>query len=182
MGTPTRAATANIWVRPANSADLPQVVDLVLTSFRQFPLFDYLYAPLRTNLDGARDTRFYWRRRFQLAMLQPGATVLVAETNAPLPAASELQARRKDVPDYVKESWRMLNWIETQQTPDIQPLEGKRQVCGWAVWMVRKGSKDGQTRKDLAGSRQRWWAWIRSEYWQRDITMGYSGIKRSVLT
>ena len=84
MATTSPLAAAKVRVRPATAADLPAVETLLLTSYRQFPLFSYLYAPLYRNLDWARDTRFFWRRQFRQA-LHP---FLRAKPEAPLPVPS----------------------------------------------------------------------------------------------
>jgi hypothetical protein len=69
----------NPTVRPATESDLPALLSLLLTSFRQFPLFSFLYAPLDADLSAARDTVFFWRRRLLRGLLDPRVSIVVAE-------------------------------------------------------------------------------------------------------
>jgi len=71
-----------VSIRLARESDLTAILALLLTSFRQFPLFDFLYSPLDEDFDVAHDTVFFWRRRLLLDFLDPEASVIVAE--APL--------------------------------------------------------------------------------------------------
>jgi hypothetical protein len=66
-------------VRQAREDDLSAILALLLTSFRQFPLFDFLYSPLNKDFSFAQDTLFFWRRRLLLDLLDPEAAVIVAE-------------------------------------------------------------------------------------------------------
>ena len=151
----------SVRVRPATIADLPAVLNLLLTSYRQFPLFSYLYAPLYKNLDWARDTRFFWRRQLRLTMLQPGATLVIAETDAPLPDNGPHTAKNDG--DEVKESSRMLEWIGAQGQTRVSTQEDDWQVCGWAMWMVRKGCGENRLNDHGGNLQQGWWDRVRGE-------------------
>src|SRR6201995_5306958 len=102
-------STEQVVVRTAIEADIPAMLALLLTSFRQFPLFSYLYSPIAANIEAARDTVFVWRRRLLLEMLDPAAAVFVAEVPDSL---EPTQASPGDTDDQVeRDSWHMLDWV-----------------------------------------------------------------------
>ncbi|CAF3444562.1 unnamed protein product [Fusarium graminearum] len=68
-----------VRIRRAEEADLDALTTLILTSFRQFQLFAYLYSSLQSSPASASDTLWYWRRRLHLEMLDPYTDVLVAD-------------------------------------------------------------------------------------------------------
>jgi hypothetical protein len=138
-------------LRLATESDLPALLSLLLTSFRQFALFRFLYAPLDTDLSAAKDTIFFWRRRLLLEVLDPGAEVVVAEVEEDLgregrPGISvaredgQQQQQLVGLADVEKDSWRMLDWItargELSQASQTTPGS---LVVGFAIWNVRVG-------------------------------------------
>jgi hypothetical protein len=139
-----------ITIRPATESDLPTLLSLLLTSFRQFPLFALLYAPLDTDLSAANDTIFFWRRRLLLELLDPGASIAVAE----LADADGVPGRgrgrgERQMPDVERESWRMLDWIGARGGLG---QESAAVVVGFAIWNVRVGHAAGAgERERLAG-------------------------------
>lgn len=90
-------------VREAVEADIPAIISLQLTSFRQFPLFYVLYSPIETKPDNARDTVFYWRWRLLLDLLDPDCLILVAD----LPLSEQPQADDQPTGDENERSKRM---------------------------------------------------------------------------
>lgn len=96
-------ADFSISQRQAQETDIPKIVSLVLTSFRQSPLFDFLYSALRDNIDYAHDTVCFWSRRVQGAICDPSASVMVAECESSFLPHDSGQSG--------DEPWRMLRWI-----------------------------------------------------------------------
>jgi hypothetical protein len=147
-----------VTIRPATESDLPALLSLLLTSFRQFPLFAFLYAPLDTDLSTAKDTIFFWRRRLLLELLDPGASIVVAELADAEGVVGRERGREgeegeRQMTDVERESWRMLDWIgaqgelsqESWATPGCA-------VVGFAIWNVRVGHAAGAgERERLAG-------------------------------
>src|SRR5438045_3164372 len=102
-----------VSIRRALESDINAIVALLLTSFRQFPLFDFLYAPLNENFDVAHDTVFFWRRRLLLDLLDPEVTILVAE--APLDSLTVQAGSIHDEEQgyhILMQSRRALEWVE----------------------------------------------------------------------
>lgn len=131
-------------VRCATPSDIPALLSLLLTSFRQFPLFDILYSPIHANIDYARDTVFFWRRRLLLDLLNPRCTILVAVkavTDQPRTTAVDAQS-----------SW-MLEWVLKE---GLQQVTGKDMIVGFAIWKVRGSGRENGS--DLTS----WWNWSRS--------------------
>jgi hypothetical protein len=134
----TKTYTPQVIVREAEETDIPAILSLLLTSFRQFPLFTYLYSPLDENKDAARDTVFFWRRRILLGLLDPSVKIIVAEVPETLSPAA---ATSSDTEDLVElESQRMLDWIELNGT--LSQASKKTPggvVAGFAIWRDREG-------------------------------------------
>lgn len=125
-------------VRRAEESDIPAILALLLTSFRQFPLFTFLYAPLDRNKAAAHDTVFFWRRRLLLNLLDPAVTVLVAEVPESVPAAT--LTRGDDVDVVENESWNMLEWITRNgKLMQSSRLTAGKLVVGFAIWRNRPG-------------------------------------------
>jgi hypothetical protein len=146
-----------ITIRPATESDLPALLSLLLTSFRQFPLFAFLYAPLDTDLSTAKDTIFFWRRRLLLELLDPGASIVVAELAEAEGVVGRERGRGGEgerlMTDVERESWRMLDWIGARgglsQGSWARPGWA---VVGFAIWNVRVGHAAGVgERERLAG-------------------------------
>jgi hypothetical protein len=141
-------ATENngITVRSAEEADIPAISSLVLTSFRQFPLFNYLYSPLYDDINNAHDTVFFWSRRTLLDLLDPTANVLVAEVPKTLSVTTTCPVNADDPVEL--ESWRMLDWVlkkgklsqESRKSPD-------KVVVGFAIWKDRLGHSASPSEK-----------------------------------
>ncbi|PMD53092.1 uncharacterized protein K444DRAFT_619758 [Hyaloscypha bicolor E] len=137
-----------VSIRPAHKSDLTAIVALLLTSFRQFPLFDFLYSPLNRNFDVAHDTVFFWRRRLLLDLLDPEASVIVAE--APLNSlVSVLGGEPDDQNDPIyQKSVAALDWTERNGLPARSTLSQDNCIVGFAIWRFRKGgNSDSQPMK-----------------------------------
>lgn len=140
--------TQRVSIRPAHESDLTAILALLLTSFRQFPLFDFLYSPLNKNFDVARDTVFFWRRRLMLDLLDPEASVIVAE--APLDSlVSVLGGEPDDQNDPIyQKSVAALDWTERNGLPARSTLNQDNCIVGFAIWRFRKGeNSDSQPMK-----------------------------------
>ncbi|KAH0537442.1 hypothetical protein FGG08_005750 [Glutinoglossum americanum] len=124
-------------LRPAQPRDIPAITTLILTSFRHFPLFDFLYAPLRDNVEYARDTVFFWSRRVRAAVYDRASTVVVAEV--PLGSLGLAGEGQEEGEGAV--SWRMLAWTEGEAGLS-QVVDGggggaggaSMVVVGFAIW------------------------------------------------
>ena len=156
-------------LRYATAADVPAILALLLTSFRQFPLFDFLYSPLRQDLDRAVDTLFFWRRRVALAISDPDSAVVVAEIEGDevglfrardiadgdvlasrgMNGEGEMRGEGQVSTGDEERPWRMLEWLESRQREqqrheESKELIGKRKgkttvLVGFAIWR-KKGS------------------------------------------
>ncbi|KAF4454933.1 acyl-CoA N-acyltransferase [Fusarium austroafricanum] len=159
-----------VRIRRAERADLDALTTLILTSFRQFQLFAYLYSPLQTCPISASDTLWYWRRRLRLEMLDPSTDVLVADISV----ADE----RPDATDD-GESKRLHEWVlarRGQKDPQIRTI-GKlgnggsdgdlndRLVVGFAIWNLRKPDQGEETESGIISKRpkQSWAAWLEDQ-------------------
>lgn len=128
-----------VSIRLARKSDLTAILALLLTSFRQFPLFDFLYSPLDENFDVAHDTVFFWRRRLLLDLFDPEASVIVAE--APLDSLVSASAGEPDSqtdPIYQK-SVAALDWTERNGLPTRSTLISENAIVGFAIWRFRSG-------------------------------------------
>ncbi|KAH0564756.1 hypothetical protein GP486_001850 [Trichoglossum hirsutum] len=122
-------------LRLACERDVPAILALLLTSFRQFPLFDALYAPLRLDLDNAHDTVFFWGRRLLLGLLDPAVAIVVAEVSIGLaPTLTTEESADGDV----AQSWRMLDWIVRNERLSLRSSETGQQIVGFAIWKNRE--------------------------------------------
>jgi hypothetical protein len=134
----TEANTPQVIVREAEEADIPAILSLLLTSFRQFPLFTYLYSPLDENKDAARDTIFFWRRRILLGLLDPSVEIIVAEVPEALSPAAATSGDAEDLVEL--ESQRMLDWVELNGTlSQASKKTPGRVVVSFAIWKDREG-------------------------------------------
>ncbi|MCJ1272690.1 hypothetical protein MMC21_000477 [Puttea exsequens] len=141
-----QADATRATVRQAEEPDIPAILSLVLTSYRQFPLFNYLYSPLEYDKDAAHDTVFFWHRRVLLDLLNPTVMILVAEVPTTL---SPTNASPGDGADPVElESWRMLEWVlrnrKLSQASNKMPGSV---VAGFAIWKDRLGGRAGPSEK-----------------------------------
>jgi ribosomal protein S18 acetylase RimI-like enzyme len=134
-------------IRDATEGDIPAIVSLVLTSFRQFPLFAFLYNPLYNNKDAARDTIFFWSRRVLIDLLDPTTTVQVAElANDILPTARA--ADQSDDP-IAEESWRMLEWLQrNSRLSQASKSSPGAIIVGFTIWKDRPGVDESAARED----------------------------------
>ena len=125
-------------IRDATEDDIPAIVSLVLTSFRQFPLFAYLYSPLTENKDTARDTVYFWGRRVLLDLLDPASTVHVAEVPNDV-AQSTTSPQDSDDP-VEQESWRMLDWVlQNSGLSQASRTTSGYVIVGFTIWKDRVG-------------------------------------------
>ena len=121
-------AIKNISIRLATREDIPDVVTLVLTSYRRFPLFDFLYQPLHNDINNANDTLYFWDRRMRKTLLDPSSRLIVAEIDSSAsPQESSSDERSAD-----KESWRMVDWL-TEKNLGTGVTSG-RIFVGFALW------------------------------------------------
>ena len=134
-------------IRPAHSSDIHALLSLLLTSFRQFPLFSHLYPHLRTNKDTAHDTILFWKQRLLLDLHDPAVSILVAEIPGTCLASGHVRAGAKSDDDAVEEeeSRRMLKWVETEGrlSQVSQEREGSL-VVGFAIWRDRIPDRPAQ--------------------------------------
>jgi hypothetical protein len=132
---------SKVFVRGAQERDLDAILALLLTSFRQFPLFDFLYSPLDENFNVARDTVFFWRRRVLLDLLDPEASVIVAE--APLDAIVNSASGRgvEENDSMYKKSLVDLDWTEANGLSTVSASTAENVIVGFAIWRFRKGEK-----------------------------------------
>jgi ribosomal protein S18 acetylase RimI-like enzyme len=153
----------DLKIRPATRKDLFAISVLVLTSFRQLPLFSSLYSPLNVNRDYGADTLWFWRRRIQLEMLNPDARVTVAEVDKNVKAMSREDS--SEVDEVVKESWEMFEWV-TKRYGIVEPQEipGGKVIVGFAIWWIRRPGIDTE---EIA--RKSWGAMIQEFFIQIEL-------------
>ena len=132
---------SKVFVRGAQECDLDAILALLLTSFRQFPLFDFLYSPLDRNFDVARDTVFFWRRRLLLDLLDPEASVIVAEAPRDAIVNSASAPRVEDSDSIYKKSLVALDWTEANGLSTVSVPATQDVIVGFAIWRFRKGEK-----------------------------------------
>jgi hypothetical protein len=121
---------SKIVLRQSARQDIPSLVSLVLTSFRQFPLFDFLYLPLRSDISNAHDTIFFWNLRLRKALLDPSAILIVAELPPErLPNTPEDDPRTID-----RDSWKMWDWLQSQSKPCFNGGFIGNSIVGFALW------------------------------------------------
>lgn len=150
--------------READSADIPALLSLVLTSFRQFPLFAFLYSPLDTDIAFAHDTIWYWRRRFLLDILNPGVTVLVIEAEILEGTPSDTHpVSIYDHGNHVVEestkakSWRMLDWVTAKAgLSQASVTSPQKTVLGFSIWKDRIGEQVSKAQKENAVKTTSW--------------------------
>lgn len=130
-------------VRLAQEGDLSAILALLLTSFRQFPLFDFLYSPLDHDFDFAHDTMFFWRRRLLLDLLDPEAAVIVAE--APLDSLT-ISASSGDSNKVYQKSLKAQEWTEKNGLSTKSSSTKGCSIVGFAIWRFRPGEKVGAER------------------------------------
>lgn len=118
-----------ITLRAATRDDIPALLSLILTSFRRFSLFDYLYRPLHENQDYARDTLYIWNGQFLKTLWDQSARIIVAEVDGlELPATPS-----SDTLDSVDiDSWEMINWLANANLG--RRAGGNKNVVGFAIW------------------------------------------------
>lgn len=127
------AIRPSVAVRLASGTDIFAILCLLLTSFRQFPLFSTLYSPLQDDINNARDTLYFWRRRLILDLLDTSCDVIVAEV-----PKSELQRSEGDLTgEDNKRSTAMLAWLRQHFPQDIEPAGAKTSIAGFAIWRCR---------------------------------------------
>jgi hypothetical protein len=116
----------NPHIRLATEADIASLLPLILTSFRQFPLFLYLHEPLNKNLDLAHDTLWLWERRLGIAIADPTTKIIIAE----------IDRVSGDVKNELPENREILEWLEGN---GFQRREGDKEIIGFAIWEIRLG-------------------------------------------
>ena len=171
-----QADATRATVRQAEEPDIPAILSLVLTSYRQFPLFNYLYSPLEYDKDAAHDTVFFWHRRVLLDLLNPTVMILVAEVPTTL---SPTNASPGDGADPVElESWRMLEWVlrnrKLSQASNKMPGSV---VAGFAIWKDRLGGRAGPSEK-AAVQKTNWINSLRGEFLRRLLCLVRSAYAR----
>jgi len=124
--------SGSVSLRLATENDIPSIITLLLTSFRQFSLFDYLYSPLHQDLGNAKDTIFFWTRRVKLALTDPSSAVVVAELSKGEVDQPASQTTTASAP-----SLQMLHWIESNASELPGRSDGDKNappVVGFAIW------------------------------------------------
>jgi hypothetical protein len=162
-------------IRRAEESDIPAILALLLTSFRQFPLFTFLYAPLDCNKAAAHDTVFFWRRRLLLNLLDPAVTVLVAEVPESVPATT--LTRGDDVDEVENESWNMLEWVTRNgKLSQSSRLTAGKLVVGFAIWRDRPGHEAKAGAEASGGGEITGASWsnrLRSPYYVITLALSY---------
>jgi hypothetical protein len=128
-----------ISIRLAREGDLTAILALLLTSFRQFPLFDFLYSPLDTNFDFAQDTVYFWRRRLLLDLLDPEASVIVAEAPLDSLASARVGEPCSENDPINQKSAAALDWTECNGLSTRSTLAQGNAIVGFAIWRFRNG-------------------------------------------
>jgi hypothetical protein len=121
----------SITLREATTEDIPALLSMLLTSFRRFPLFDYLYAPIRTDQANALDTLYFWDKRLRKTLWDPLSTIIVAEIrDCNLPSAPlEIPTRQID-----QDSWGMLRWIYSSKPFPLSDSSSGTALFGFSIW------------------------------------------------
>jgi hypothetical protein len=155
-------------IRPATPQDLSALTTLVVSSYRQFPLFNYLYSPLNVDRENATDTLWFWRRRILLEMLDTNSRVVVAEvdqstlTRASLDQEDIGSHNDTEVEDSdFKASREMLEWTRQKLGGDPQITSSGRVIVGFAIWFVR--SPEGGGGASQPAVRRSWRTMFRGE-------------------
>ena len=146
-----------VSVRLAQEDDIHAIIALLLTSFRQFPLFDFLYSPLDDNFNYARDTVFFWRRRLLLGLLDPESSVIVAE--APLHSLA-IPVNSKGDDEVYQKSLRACEWTEKNKL--LTCCTNGNLIVGFAIWRFRAGEREG-SRKSFEHISRSWYSSFRSQ-------------------
>jgi hypothetical protein len=131
-------ASHQVVLRPATDKDVEAILALLLTSFREFPLFDILYSPLRKDLDYSKDTVFFWGRRVKLALADPNTIVLVSEIHCG--NAEETLHDLTISKDKDEDAWKMLEWCEREGLRQ-ENSQSNNLVVGFAIWRFKGWSK-----------------------------------------
>lgn len=157
------AATSSPTLRIATAADIPAILTLLLTSFRSFSLFAFLYAPLETDVSVAADTVFFWRRRLQLEFLTPTTSIIVIEASDNLtPTKAEPRADGSGAgqvtPAGEAQSWRLLRWSRQNGLSQASPVATGKIILGFAIWKDRKGYSTPLLPDRIV--RQTWGDWL----------------------
>lgn len=118
-------------LRSATPADIPAMLSILLTSFRDFPLFDFVYSPLNQNIEHASDTIFFWGRRIEAAIYDPQSDVVVAE-------CSPLSLDSTDAPTHNPSE--MLNWVVSTGKLSQISTETGQLVVAFAIWRWKGGA------------------------------------------
>jgi hypothetical protein len=121
---------SEIVLRQSARQDIPSLVSLVLTSFRRFPLFDFLYTPLRSDINNAHDTIFFWNLRLRKAFLDPSAIIIVAE----VPSERLSSTLEDDQRTIDQDSWEMWDWLQSQSKPCFNNGFRRNSIAGFALW------------------------------------------------
>jgi hypothetical protein len=151
---------ANVTVRQALQSDVTAILSLLLTSFRQFPLFYTLYSPIQQNLDNARDTLFFWRRRLVLDILDPDCQVIVAQVSAErFPELVQADLLGEDS----ERSLQMLRWLESDPgvTQRVRREGTETVIVGFAIWRQRNGEAADHTAGE---KRLSWTSWAQGRF------------------
>lgn len=168
IGNPLSLMTKNrpamlhttLSISHATPAHIPALIALLLTSFRQFPLFATLYSPLDENLEFASDATWFWTSRLQLELLDPQSSVIVAEIGEDDGTGSwESRARggverdgNEDLNGYQDGQIHAGGDREMQMKMVSRQMEGSNdtaQLKSWAMlnWVRRTG---GMEQRDAA--------------------------------
>jgi hypothetical protein len=123
-----------VTLRLATESDIPAITSLFLTSFRQFPLFAYLFSPLNTNLEFAHDTAWYWRRRLIVGLLDPGTQIVVAEVEK-----GSLKVVEGEGEDW-EQGLQTLEWAERNGL--FTTTKDGKEIVGFTIWRVRRSESD----------------------------------------
>jgi hypothetical protein len=146
---------SEIVLRQSARQDILSLVSLILTSFRRFPLFDFLYSPLRSDINNAHDTIFFWNLRLCKALLNPSAILIVAE----VPPERLANIPEDDPRTIDQDSWEMWDWLQSQSKPCFNNGFRENSIAGFALcWRVGANAPRNVCRISLLRRLERKWS------------------------
>jgi hypothetical protein len=156
-----------ITIRRATPSDIPALVTLILTSFRQIPTFQALHTPLLTKKSFAHDTVYFWRRRLLLAILDSDTNLDVVEvrkddlTNFDEEDGGRVFGKDIEGEDHWRQGWNWLFWCRVHAgLSQISSVDSGKVIVGVAGWRIQRGLESQQRGMSAVG----WVGWMRGEF------------------
>jgi hypothetical protein len=168
-----------ITARKATSSDIPALLTLILTSFRQIPMFQALQSPLVTRKSFAHDTLWFWRRRFLLDLLDNESEIEVVEVdNVSVRQFGGQQSEGGQGPpcaqgeDAENEDWQEgRNWWfwcreHARLLGQVSSTDREKVIVGFASWKIRMGThRTSSSPPEKCRTRMvLWLEWLRGKY------------------